>query len=110
MDMEVFLKEFGKRVRYYRKLKGYSQEYLASLVGVSTNSVAAWERGEAFIRKTVLKNLCKTLEIIPQDLFSHKIQKLEAEEGSTLLEIFNVAKDLSISKQKQVLTILKTFK
>lgn len=107
--MKAFLAEFGKRIREYRKLKGYSKETLAALVGVSTNSVAAWERGETFIRRSVLEKLCQVFNISPSDLFGNPYINHEIEKGSLLEQILNITKKLSISKQKQVLEILKTF-
>ena len=33
----------GQKVKYLRKIKGWSQEYLARNIGVSLNTVQRWE-------------------------------------------------------------------
>ena len=43
--------EFNERVLTARKAKGYSQEDLAELVGVSRQAVSKWETGEALAKK-----------------------------------------------------------
>lgn len=41
--MSYFLDEFGKKVKGYRELKGYTQEKLGELVDVAGNTVGLWE-------------------------------------------------------------------
>ena len=36
----------GAQLRKYRKALGYTQKQLAEAIGVTTNSVARWERSE----------------------------------------------------------------
>ena len=43
MDIKV---QFGMRIKYLRKLKGWSQEDLARELGVSFASVNRWENGK----------------------------------------------------------------
>lgn len=44
MGEENFLMEsLGQKVKYFRKIKGWSQEYLARNIGVSLNTVQRWE-------------------------------------------------------------------
>lgn len=68
--MDYFLREFGKQIRYYRELKGYSQEKLGELVGVAPNTIGLWERGKSFIEYPTLVRLCDALGIEPAQLFS----------------------------------------
>jgi len=49
-------------IRRYRTAKGWTQAELAERVGVSTNTVQAWERG-AGIRPKNLARLAEALEI-----------------------------------------------
>ena len=45
--MDKSLKKlFGQRVKYYRNLKGLSQENLAERVGISANTIGYIERGK----------------------------------------------------------------
>ena len=41
------MKVIGKQIRKYRNEKGYAQEQLGKLLGVSTQAVSKWERAEA---------------------------------------------------------------
>ena len=37
------MESLGQKVKYLRKIKGWSQEYLARNIGVSLNTVQRWE-------------------------------------------------------------------
>lgn len=37
------MQSLGQKVKYFRKIKGWSQEYLARNIGVSLNTVQRWE-------------------------------------------------------------------
>ena len=39
--------EFGKRLQAARKEKGYTQQYVADILGVERSTYAHWERGSA---------------------------------------------------------------
>lgn len=64
-----FKKNFGKRVKYYRGLLGLSQERLAELVGISSNTVGYIERGKNSISMAKLPALCSALQVEPYQLF-----------------------------------------
>ena len=51
----------GDRIRELRKKQGKSQEELAYSVGMSTNTIARWERGELTPRGTSLARLANVL-------------------------------------------------
>ena len=67
--MSVYLAKFGKKVKEYRKLRNLSQEKLAELVGVSTNTIAAIENGRTFLKINTLEKICSALKIEPSVLF-----------------------------------------
>ena len=62
-------KQFGKKVKYYRELRGITQEALAEKIGVNINSMSYIERGINFIKAGTLDNICKALEVTPKELF-----------------------------------------
>ena len=37
------MESLGQKVKYFRKIKGWSQEHLARNIGVSLNTVQRWE-------------------------------------------------------------------
>jgi transcriptional regulator with XRE-family HTH domain len=42
-EENFFMESLGQKVKYFRKIKGWSQEYLARNIGVSLNTVQRWE-------------------------------------------------------------------
>ena len=55
--------DFKERIFQARKAKGFSQEELAELVGVSRQAVSKWETGEAMPDTEKLVTLCQALEL-----------------------------------------------
>ncbi|HSH64663.1 MAG TPA: helix-turn-helix domain-containing protein [Bacteroidia bacterium] len=52
-----------QRLEKIRKLKGFSQEYVAERIKVSQNLYSKIERGEKRISLKMLEEICKVLEI-----------------------------------------------
>lgn len=42
-EQNSLMESLGQKVKYFRKIKGWSQEYLARNIGVSLNTVQRWE-------------------------------------------------------------------
>lgn len=42
-EKNSLMESLGQKVKYFRKIKGWSQEYLARNIGVSLNTVQRWE-------------------------------------------------------------------
>ena len=103
--MSYFLDEFGKKVKGYRELKGYTQEKLGELVDVAGNTVGLWENGKSFIEYPTLVRLCKALGIEEVQLFEFKPEHRVSYSD----EITAIVTKLSPEKQKQALDIIKTF-
>lgn len=61
--MENELVEFGKRVKYYRLLNGWSQEELAEKVGLHRTYIGSVERGERNISLLNISLLAKSFSI-----------------------------------------------
>lgn len=106
--MDEFLKNFGEKVREYRELCSFSQERLAELSEVSTNTINSIENGKTFLTYQTLKNISFALNIDPTELFNFKV-KLNTEAEGLLHEITARSKSLTPAQQKQVIEILKTF-
>ena len=62
-------KQFGKKVKYYRELRGFTQEFLAEKIEVNINSMSYIERGINFIKSETLDKICKALDVTPKELF-----------------------------------------
>ncbi len=60
--------EFGKKVRKYRKLRGWSQEKLAEEVGVATKTISQWENGKSLLEHANLLKLYEVLGVKEENL------------------------------------------
>jgi len=60
--------KIGEKIAKYRKLKGYTQEQLGELVGVSGQAVSKWENG-GVPDTYLLSNISKVLEVSIDALF-----------------------------------------
>ena len=66
MDNELV--EFGKRVKHYRLLNGWSQEELAERVGLHRTYIGSVERGERNISLLNISLLAKSFSISISEL------------------------------------------
>lgn len=66
--MEVFMElKIGEKIAKYRKLKGYTQEQLGELVGVSGQAVSKWENGgvpDTYLLPTISKVLSVSIDAL----------------------------------------------
>jgi len=60
--------KWGRRIRAFRKLKGYTQEGLAKDIGISVSVLGEIERGTRLPSGDVLLNISKVLEITIEEL------------------------------------------
>ncbi len=64
--------EVIEKIRTLRLSKGYSQEYIASRIGIETVNYGRIERGQAKLTVERLLKICEILEVSPSDLFDEK--------------------------------------
>ncbi|WP_081734274.1 helix-turn-helix domain-containing protein [Halalkalibacter akibai] len=60
----------GKRIRAYRKLKGYTQQEFAKEIGVSVSVLGEVERGNRLPSEPVVERMATVLNISKQDFIS----------------------------------------
>ncbi|MDC3414843.1 helix-turn-helix domain-containing protein [Aquibacillus sp. 3ASR75-11] len=60
--------DWGKRIRAYRKLKGYTQVSFARKLGISVSVVGEIERSIRVPTKCVMQNICTTLNVSIEEL------------------------------------------
>jgi transcriptional regulator with XRE-family HTH domain len=60
---------FGKNIKKYRTLKGWSQEYLAEKMGISTNTICEIETGKKFVRAETLITFAAVFHTEVYELF-----------------------------------------
>ncbi|AHM60343.1 hypothetical protein D770_10430 [Flammeovirgaceae bacterium 311] len=80
----------SKNLVYQRKLKGYSQEKLAELSGVTVRTIQRIERGDVNSHMNTLKLLADALEIDIQELLPLENPKEEAIQTKWLLLMHGV--------------------
>jgi transcriptional regulator with XRE-family HTH domain len=102
--MDIFIKNFGQRIKELRETKKITQEQLAELIGVETNTLSRIENGINFTTFDNLKKLADFLDVEIKDLFEFKHQRSKEE----LIEEIN--KILAEKTEKEVQNIYKTFK
>ena len=66
--------KLGQRIKFLRKIKGYSQEFFAEKVGIATKSLSSIETGNAFMTSQTLEKSIDVLEIVPSELFTFQEQ------------------------------------
>ena len=66
MTEKKLMVNFGNKIRYYRNLKGWSQETLAERMKVSKNTISEVENGKKFVRA---RRLIQFSEIFEIDIF-----------------------------------------
>jgi transcriptional regulator with XRE-family HTH domain len=60
--------KWGRRIRAYRKLKGFTQEGFAKELGVSVSIIGEIERGNRLPAKDLLTKIGQTLNISLEEL------------------------------------------
>lgn len=67
--------KWGRRIRAFRKLKGYTQEEFATDLGVSVSVLGEVERGNRFPSEEFVENIANALDISVQELTPQDIEK-----------------------------------
>ncbi|WP_449538356.1 helix-turn-helix domain-containing protein [Ferdinandcohnia sp. Marseille-Q9671] len=66
--------KWGRRIRAFRKLKGYTQEGLAKDLGVSVSLVGEIERGTRVASKPFLQEVADILNIPLEELAPKEVE------------------------------------
>lgn len=100
------MKMVGEGIRHFRKLRGLSQEELASKAEVHETYIGKLERSEKVCSVVVLAKITNALDLSMVEFFSY-IQPVSGEGSeSTLSEIVDRLRGKSINEQKRVLKVI----
>jgi transcriptional regulator with XRE-family HTH domain len=83
---EKQLKQIGLRLKSYRELKGFSQDYMASKLNISSSAYSRIERNEVNLTLGKLFLLAEVLNVsLEQIIFGddHKTEAMLAEENAS---------------------------
>lgn len=102
--------KIGAFIAKCRKDKNITQEQLAEMLGVSNKSVSRWENGKTMPDYSIVKDLCKILEIdVNEFLSGEKIKKEEIQEH-TIENLDSILKEYyKMKKQKDFLKFFTIF-
>ncbi|MDT9027742.1 MULTISPECIES: helix-turn-helix domain-containing protein [Rossellomorea] len=64
--------KWGRRIRAFRKLKGYTQESLAKELSISVSVLGEVERGSRIPKEDFLVNVAEVLNIPLHELIPHE--------------------------------------
>ncbi|MFC7787281.1 MULTISPECIES: helix-turn-helix domain-containing protein [unclassified Rossellomorea] len=64
--------KWGRRIRAFRKLKGYTQEGLAKELSISVSVLGEVERGSRIPKEDFLVNVAEVLNIPIHELIPHE--------------------------------------
>lgn len=69
----IFDKEkMGQKIKMARKEKGFTQEHLAELVGISNRTLNLMEKGKSGMTIETLIKFCNSLGVSPNYMLSYK--------------------------------------
>ena len=63
-------KNFGLKIKKYRRAKNFTQEKLAELININLRHLARIESGESFVKSMTLEKLSKVLDVKISSLFN----------------------------------------
>lgn len=79
MDKSEYLRQFGSRVHYYRKLNGMTLQELSEKSGYTTRStVAKLEKGQVDAPQSKVKALADALGVSPLDLLGRDPNRFQS--------------------------------
>ncbi|WP_049828310.1 helix-turn-helix domain-containing protein [Paenibacillus peoriae] len=106
MAVTDLMKMVGEGIRHFRKLRGLSQEELASKADVHETYIGKLERSEKVCSIVVLDKITNALNLSMVEFFSY-IQPVNREKSeSTLTEIVNRLRSRNENEQKKILKVI----
>ena len=87
VNNEDILNVLGKNIKKVRKEKGYTQDYVAEQINVSTDLLRSIENGRNIGSITTLLNICNFLQVSPNTLFAKLLNFKEDTLDSSLLNL-----------------------
>ena len=94
----------GKFIAHKRKEKNLTQEQLAEKLGVSNKTVSKWETGKCTPDYSVVKSLCKELDITLAELMDGEcaaVQSVRVYDDEQIMDLLRRTQELE--KQKNLL-------
>lgn len=104
--------DVGARVRYFRHLRGLSQEQLALQAGINTAFLGHLERGLKSPTITTLDKLVRALSITFEELFAENPKVADPDQQAAMQRLQLLVRDLSaeqLDKLSDMIQAVLTF-
>ena len=99
--------DVGARIRYFRHLRGLSQEQLALQAGLNTAFLGHLERGLKSPTITTLEKLVNALNITFEELFAEGTSMADPDRELALKQIELLIRDLSSEQLNRLVSIIQ---
>lgn len=100
--------DVGTRIRYFRHLRGLSQEQLALQAGLNTAFLGHLERGLKSPTITTLEKLVKALNITFEELFAEGPASTDQERDAAIARLLLLVRDLPASQIDKLSVIIRS--
>ena len=87
------MNNFGKKLKYYRKRSGVTQEHLAEKLGVSYTQYQNYERGQSYPLMEKFITLCQILDVPADYLISDEARIFQDYSSSVMFQEFRDMSD-----------------
>ena len=98
--------DIGSRIRYFRKLKGWSQETLALQAEINPAFLGHLERGLKSPTVKTLEKIACALDISMAELFAEP-KPVSGEKDAILTELHDLLQGLSVNNLNKIAIILQ---
>lgn len=98
-------KIIGKRIQYYRKKKGLTQEKLSEMLGITPHYLSALERGIYNIKLETLVRILNCLECSADEVFSDVVHKASHTKSN---ELYERIENLPLPEQRKIFEVVDT--
>lgn len=100
--------DVGARIRYFRHLRGLSQEQLALQAGLNTAFLGHLERGLKSPTITTLEKLVRALNITFEELFAEKASHADPARDAAMERLQLLVRDLPTSQIDKLSSIIQS--
>jgi len=100
--------KIGKKLRKFRKNKGWTLKVMAEKLGLHWTTIQAWEKGKYGVPSTKVARVCRVLGISPSLLFEEQPDKVEYPFIEGVLSDTAVLAHANISKNINIKELLPT--
>lgn len=100
--------DIGARIRYFRHLRGLSQEQLALQAGLNTAFLGHLERGLKSPTITTLEKLVRAMDITFEELFAEHSSTSDPEHDAAMERLMLLVRDLPAGQIEKLSDIIQT--